>query len=807
MTFGRIFVVTTVLLTATFAHAECVGPEPLASKLRAERDVKTMVELGAWFDRHQQYACAVHTYRSALALSPSSSRILELLGASLASSGDLNAAAETLQQSIHMAPRSLTPHLRLATVLEQLRRNDEAKAQWKQALQIDPQSQAALDGLSQQLTAEGDYAGAIALLRDSKLNEKLTLNLAQAYGKAGAFKEAEELLITSLHKAPGSYLLVSALATVYVNEGRREKALETAQTFAAAHSSDMNAQTLLLRLLLLTNQTSHAGPLAHKLLASAPRDPYLLYICGTLERQAGEFQPAREHLQLAVALQPDVYQSRYGLGLVLLKLNDLRGAKEQLEKAIRLGAIDPEVHLELGTVLRKLGDTAAAERELQLYREASQQNGNTTVAESKAISAQQQLDSGNPQKAAELYREALESAPSDALLNYKLSVALDKLGDTTGERDALEKAVQIDPDMAAAHNQLGYLASRGGDMAAAEKHFREAVRAAPLFTEAWINLAATLGMESKADEAQQAVDTALKVDPSNAQALQLRQDLSASPQSPLAVGLELYKKGIYAGARPQFESALKSQPNDLRVVILLADTDLHLNAAADAVALLQPLAAANLQNLDFELIYGSALIAAGRQREGLPHVEKVAESNQNADAYMIAGQALLDLDEFDQARKDLEAALRLNPELPRILTLVGIARDKVGDTANAEAAFRGALKINADDFQANLYLGAILSQRRELTEARPYLDRALKLDPKDSMARYESAMLKNASGEYEAATLELEQLAKAEPEWLEPHIALATLYYKVHRPDDGARERQIVDRMTAEQQARGTKTR
>lgn len=799
--------VTTVLLTATFAHAECVGPESLASKLRVQRDVNTELELGAWFDRHQQYACAVQSYRSALALSPSSSRILELLGASLASSGDLNAAADALQQSIRLAPSHLTPHFRLATVLEQLRREDEAKAQWKQALQIDSQSQAALEGLSQHLIAEGDYAGAIALLHGAKLNEKLTLSLAQAYGKAGAYKEAEELLSASLRKSPSSYVFVNALATVYVNEGLRENALATARTFAASHPKDMNAQTLLLRLLLLTNQTSQAAPLAHKLLASVPRDPYLLYICGTLERQAGEFQPAREHLQLAVALQPDVYQSRYGLGVVLLRLNELQGAKEQLEKAISLGGSDPEAHLELGTVLKKLGDTAAAERELQLYREASRQHSNTTIAESKAISAQQQLGSGDPQKAVELYREALQAAPGDALLHYKLSAALDRLGDTAGERNALEKAVQIDPDMAAAHNQLGYLASRGGDLTAAEKHFREAVRAAPLFTEAWINLAATLGMESKVAEAQQAVDAALKLDPSNFQALQLRRELTGSPQSALAIGLELYKKRDYAKARPQFESALNDRPNDVRVAILLADTDLHLNAAADAVTLLEPLAASNLQNSDFELIYGTALIAMGRQREGLPHVEKVAESNQNAEAYMIAGQALLAFEEFDQARKDFEAALRINPGLPGIQTQVGIARDKVGDTANAENAFRDALKINADDFQANLYLGAILSQRRELSEAKPYLDRALKLDPNDSMARYESAMLKNASGEYEAATAELEQLANAEPEWLEPHIALATLYYKVHRPEDGARERQTVDRITAEQQARGTKAR
>jgi len=107
-------------------------------------------------------------------------------------------------------------------------------------------------------------------------------------------------------------------------------------------------------------------------------------------------------------------------------------------------------------------------------------------------------------------------------------VALDKAGDSAGEHEALEKAVEIDPDMAIAQNQLGYLDSRSGDVAAAEKHFREAVRAAPAYTEAWINLAATLGMESKFHEAQQAIDSALKLEPTNSEALQLRQDLTAS---------------------------------------------------------------------------------------------------------------------------------------------------------------------------------------------------------------------------------------------------------------------------------------
>ena len=66
-----------------------------------------------------------------------------------------------------------------------------------------------------------------------------------------------------------------------------------------------------------------------------------------------------------------------------------------------------------------------------------------------------------------------------------------------------------------------------------------------------------------------------------------------------------------------------------------------------------------------------------------------------------------------------------------------------------------------------------------------------------------SHMLKSTSGDYETAARELEQLAKDDPDWLEPHVELATLYYRLHRPDDGAKERQIVDRLTAKQQEQG----
>lgn len=320
--------------------------------------------------------------------------------------------------------------------------------------------------------------------------------------------------------------------------------------------------------------------------------------------------------------------------------------------------------------------------------------------------------------------------------------------------------------------------------------YRKVLKVHPADVEAKVNLGAALGHEGDYDGAIEMYRAALT-------------SLKNNNMVRFNLALAYYKKGDFENARDHFLTVHNAQPNDVRTIILLGDSDLHLGKPDAALTLLEPLEPKYSQNMDFKFVLGSALIAGGRRREGVLRVEKVAQSGPSADSYLLAGATLLDLNEYEPARKDLEEALRLNPALPGIYALAGIARDKTGKTSEAEAAFREALKSNADDFQANLYLGAILYKRRDVAEAKGYLDRALRLKPQDSMARYESAMLKSTTGDYENAAHDLEQLIKDDPDWLEPHVELAAIYYKLHRPEDGAKERQIVDQLTAKQQAQG----
>lgn len=332
-------------------------------------------------------------------------------------------------------------------------------------------------------------------------------------------------------------------------------------------------------------------------------------------------------------------------------------------------------------------------------------------------------------------------------------------------------------------------AQQSGDLPKAIADYRQLLKLHPRMVEARVNLGAAFAQSGRFDEAIAQYRLALPYAP----------DKSAVQKN---IGLAYYKKGDLANAIREFQAVQQSHPEDAQLAILLGDSEVRLGKGADAVTMLTPLEAANAGNPDFEYVVGEALIATGSRREGVDRLERVADSTQSADAYFLAGSTLMDLNDYERARKDLEAAQRLNPRLPRIDAFVGMARDNTGDQAGAEPAFRAALQADPNDFDANLYLGAILYKRRAVDEAKPYLDKALELKPTSTMARYEIAMWKSTSGQYDAAAKDLEQVVKEDPGWLQPHVELATLYYRLHRPDDGAKERQIVTKLTAERDSK-----
>jgi len=451
--------------------------------------------------------------------------VMACLGAAPTTRADTCTGPPSLEARLH-AYATADTYAALGNWFSENHQSSCAVEAFQAALKIDPASKKALDGLAKGLIAAGDYGTVIRRLRSVPLDENLTLDLAIAFRMADMFDDAERVLSEGLKTYPNSDGLTGALVSLDIHRAHNQAAQALAEKQASQKPRDIEAQRIYLRTLIINGDNKTAAPLGRRLLALAPHDADFLFLNGMLERGAGDFAAARKHLEESVALNPNFYNSHYNLGVVLEQQQDAAGAREQFKKAIELGANEPEVRFELAKVLRTLGETEEAQDQLKLYQRRLKEESDKSLAILKSTQAEEAVKAGDNRKAADLFREASAALPDNPALSYRLGVVLGELGDTEGERTALQESIKTDPEFAPAQYQLGYLETREGNNAAAEQQFRLALKAAPNYIQAWIALAATLGTEFRFQEAQDALANALKIEPGNKAALELRQKLA-----------------------------------------------------------------------------------------------------------------------------------------------------------------------------------------------------------------------------------------------------------------------------------------
>jgi tetratricopeptide (TPR) repeat protein len=119
-------------------------------------------------------------------------------------------------------------------------------------------------------------------------------------GRLGCWTKLRRPINEALAADPSSLRLTNALATVYVNQHRYQDAAKVLHDFVQQHPDDLDAQVFYLNALVLNSNREEARPLAKKLLAAMPHNFDVLLQNGMLEREAGDYATARDHLREAV---------------------------------------------------------------------------------------------------------------------------------------------------------------------------------------------------------------------------------------------------------------------------------------------------------------------------------------------------------------------------------------------------------------------------------------------------------------------------------------------------------------------------
>lgn len=291
---------------------------------------------------------------------------------------------------------------------------------------------------------------------------------------------------------------------------------------------------------------------------------------------------------------------------------------------------------------------------------------------------------------------------------------------------------------------------RAGDFEGAIREYQNCLQAEPDKIEARSNLGAALARVGRYGEATEQYRLALQ---------------RATPQSavPLRMNLALalYKTGDIPKAVEELEAVRAVDSSHLQVTLLLADCRLRMGEFPKVIDLLQPLqaemGAGSPNSLAIRYMLGTSLIRSGQIPEGQAVVDVILRNSESAEAKLLVGMSMFAAADYPGAVSQLGKVIEINPNLPSVYSFYGQALLYTGDADGALAAFRKALEQDPYDFDSNLRLGQILEARQQYQESLPLLERALMTRP---AAR-------------------------------EVHGDLATVYAKVGREADAARERAL----------------
>ena len=103
---------------------------------------------GILFFLQNRFDLALRAVRVAVSLDPANAKAQNLLGACLASLGQNDAARSAFESSIKADPREPGTYANLATLELQTANRDRALKYFAEALTIDPNNQAARDGIA-----------------------------------------------------------------------------------------------------------------------------------------------------------------------------------------------------------------------------------------------------------------------------------------------------------------------------------------------------------------------------------------------------------------------------------------------------------------------------------------------------------------------------------------------------------------------------------------------------------------------------------------------------------------------------------
>ena len=447
-----------------------------------------------------QFDKAIPILEQLIAKSPEDLKARNLLGITLSAAGRREEANEQFRKIIAADPK-FAPALKNLAVNElALGRTQEAASHFKAALALAPQDPACHWGLGEIAFGAGDYPNAAAhydqsgelALKDPRVAVRFATACAETNKPSRAAAILERLptdIDATTHFQAG---LVLAKLDRFDDAARH---FELALTgYPDRYQAGFNL------LLMLVRKGDHTAAIktGEDLLARGYRRGEVFNLLAQAYEEGGKAKEAYDALRAAVELEPQDEINYLDLVILCLDQDNYDQGLEIADIGVLRIPRSARLHLQRGVVLAMKSRFDDARKEFESSTELSPEAGLPQVALGFVLIQVEKFS-----EAIELLRAQSVKSPNDPYVFWFLGEALNRSGASIGSAQeqealaALQKSVQLDPQLPQPRALLGKMLLRRGEITRAVEQLEKALELDPNDMTATYQLA--LALQKKGD--------------------------------------------------------------------------------------------------------------------------------------------------------------------------------------------------------------------------------------------------------------------------------------------------------------------
>jgi tetratricopeptide (TPR) repeat protein len=327
----------------------------------------------------------------------------------------------------------------------------------------------------------------------------------------------------------------------------------------------------------------------------------------------------------------------------------------------------------------------------------------------------------------------------------------------------------------------------------AERDFRQVISLNPQVGGAYANLGVVYMRRKQWSKALESLRQAEKLMP---QVAGIR----------LNIGLAYFRQNEFLKAIPPFESVVHDQPDALQPRHLLGLCYFFTERWADAANTLEPLWTQESGQLSYLYVLSIAAHRAGQKDWDEKATAQLIKAGEGSpEFHLFMGKAHLNLEQYDLALADFQAAEKANPKLTFVHFNLGLTYLKKQDYEHArdeflkDAAVEPDLAFNYDE------LGDVYAQMQQYSDAEKVYREALRRDPRLLNSYVGLAKVYQRTQNYQKALIAIDSAGKLDPVRTDIHYLRGQILLRLGRNEEGKKELEASVRIDNERRAQRQK--